>query len=161
MKRNHYWYGLFAGALLFTSTVAFSVVYHTYPAHAISDVSEWTERTLLITLTAGYHEDASEAANVRRHYMAAAWWPMQAFFRDKLMLTRDKQLVLHPRPIVPSVIVTVKCEGEGVNCWRVRQAFFIPELQGQVVFNVLVVTADPAHGTPFLIKRLDTTLISY
>ncbi|CEK09732.1 hypothetical protein [Legionella hackeliae] len=159
MKRLRSYHLLFLFALMFSPVVAFPVAYVVHPDYPISEISEWTEQTLMLTLVAGKHDDASEAANVRRFYLATAWRPMEAFFRDKVELMNEKHIILHPQPIVPSVVTVADCEA--TSCWRVHQAFLIPELRNRVDFNVLVVTADPSHGSPFLIQSLDITLNTY
>ncbi|WED43472.1 hypothetical protein [Legionella cardiaca] len=144
-------------ALMFLPFATFSVVLN--PGYPMDEVSEWTERTLMATLSAGYLDDASEAANVRRHYMPTAWRPMQSFFRDKLELMKERKLTLHPQPVIPATVILRDCEG--VSCWRVHQAFIVPELRNKIDFDVLVVTADPAHGSPFLIQSMDIGVTEY
>ncbi|ASQ46897.1 hypothetical protein [Legionella clemsonensis] len=159
MKRFHYYHLLFLCAFSLFPLKGLTVTYVVHPSYPISEISEWTEQTLMITLTAGFHDDASEAANVRRHYLPTAWRPMEAFFRDKVHYINEQHIVLHPQPVVPSVVTVQNCEG--TSCWRVHQAFLIPELRNRIDFNVLVVTAHPAHGSPFLIQSLDIALSDY
>ncbi|KTD08493.1 hypothetical protein [Legionella jamestowniensis] len=159
MKRLHCYHLLFLFAFSLFPLKGFSVTYVVHPEYPISEISEWTEQTLMVTLTAGFHDDASEAANVRRHYLPAAWTPMEAFLRDKVHRINEQHLTLNPQPVVPSIVTVQDCEG--TSCWRVHQAFLIPELRNRVDFNALVVTADPAHGSPLLIQRLDIVLSDY
>ncbi|KTD16787.1 DotI/IcmL/TraM family protein [Legionella jordanis] len=163
MKRIHY------ACLAFISTIAFSGILYavtivrvldvpTYPAQQIID---WTEQTLETTITAGYHDDVSEAANVRKRFKHAAWEPMAAFLQNKLAMNKDKQAIMfHPQPLGPPVILSEEECGEA-SCWRVRQSYLIPEIRNQVDFSALVATADPSHGSPFVIQSLSIGVNEY
>ncbi|KTC77103.1 hypothetical protein [Legionella brunensis] len=160
MKKIHCYHFVLVCALMLPSASGFPIVHHYYVTFPASQVLEWTEETLMSTLTAGNHEDVSEAANVRQHYMSAAWWPIQNFFRDKLQIIQGRQLLLHPEPITPPMIIATR-DCQAGSCWQVRQAFIIPELRNRLDFNVLVVTADPSHESPFLIQTLEMGVTDY
>lgn len=135
--------------LFFSLSCFFSSTY----AYTPEFVSEWTEQTLYTTLTAGYHETVSEAANVRRQYLHKGWKPMQVFFDEKLRFVNGQQVQLHPGPITPAMVLSEEvCPGQ--SCWQVHQTFSIPEMEDTVSFDALVTTADPAHGSALLIKDL-------
>ncbi|KTD23789.1 Macrophage killing protein with similarity to conjugation protein [Legionella lansingensis] len=161
MKKIHCSHLLLISFLLLP-TLLYSqrVVHMVLPNYPAQQVIEWTEQTLMTTLTAGYHEDVSEAANVRKRYLHLGWIPMQSFLREKLRVIGKQEIMLHPEPITPPVIIQTE-DCEGASCWHVHQAFLIPELRNKVDFTALVITADPAHGSPFLIKSLSIASTDY
>ncbi|MDI9819080.1 MULTISPECIES: hypothetical protein [unclassified Legionella] len=129
-------------------------------AYTPLEVSKWTERTLRITLSVGYHADISQAVNVRKHFLPAAWRPMQAFFENHLHPIHDKKLVLNPAPVSPAVIISPK-DCYGASCWRVHQSFFIPELHNRIDITAIVMTPDPAHKSALVIRSMDILISNY
>lgn len=158
MKKIHGFHFIFF-ILLWLPTLLYSQTI--LPTSPVQQVTDWTERTFMTTLTAGYHDDISEAANVRKHYIHAAWIPMEAYLRSKLIVTTKQENLFHPVAISPPVIIEREICDNGVSCWLVHQAFKIPEIRNKVDFTALVITADPAHQVPFLIKKLTIAVTEY
>jgi hypothetical protein len=134
-------------------------------AYTPQQVSEWTEQTLMTTLTAGYHEKISEAANVYRHYQHKAWRSMAIFFNRYLGNSlenhlRGQQIILQPEPILPAEIMEPEECGEA-SCWRVHQAFIVPQINRKLEFTAVVATANPAHSSPLIIHSLDIIISPY
>jgi hypothetical protein len=162
MKRFHFSLILFCSLTIPSMLYALSVIkIIELPTDPAQHVSEWTEHTLLTTLTAGFHDDVSEAANVRKRYLAEAWAPMAAFMDAKIVLVKNRQAVkFRPKPIIPATILAPE-DCEGASCWRVHQSFVVPELRNRLDFTAVVATADPAHGSPYVIQSLIIGVINY
>ena len=138
---------------------------HSLYAYTPQQISEWTEQTLMTTLTAGHHEKISEAANVHRHYKHQAWRSMSTFLNRYLgnqveNNLRGQQIVFQPEPVLPAEIVAPEECGEA-SCWRVHQSFIVPQIHRKLEFTAVVATANPAHASPLIIHTLDILISPY
>ncbi|WP_131783586.1 hypothetical protein [Legionella gresilensis] len=135
-------------------------------AYTPAQVSEWTEQTLMHTLIAGHHEKISEAANVRRFYKHRAWRTMDIFLNQYLGNNVENNLrgrppiTFQPEPILSAEIVAPEECGEA-SCWRVHQAFIVPEIERHLEFTAVVSTANPTHSSPLIINTLDIIVSPY
>ncbi|HHF7346498.1 TPA: DotI/IcmL family type IV secretion protein [Legionella feeleii] len=107
------------------------------------DVSTWTQKVLLATLTIDYNiKLPDDMAEVRKNYSPNAWEGLQAFLGDKIDLVRKEKLSLHPVPVGPPMIVTSGVNS-GIIFWRINQVISVPELNAVIEFSVIVSLADP------------------
>lgn len=107
------------------------------------DVSTWTQKVLLATLTIDYNiKLPDDMAEVRKNYSSNAWEGLQAFLGDKIDIVRKQKPSLHPVPVGPPMIVTSGVNS-GIIFWRINQVISVPELNAVIEFSVIVSLADP------------------
>ena len=131
-------------------------------AHASGDsyVTDWTQKTLIETLSASYFDTPQDVALVRKKYSQAAWEPMSDFFNKELKMIDEQKLIIHPKPLTePTISKLAECISD--QCWRVNQSFNIPELHMNIDFSLLVVSASPSEDSPFLIQSVDMNVHHY
>lgn len=140
----------------------FLSLYFSSIAHSFGDsyVTDWTQKTLIETLSASYFDTPQDVALVRKKYSQAAWEPMSAFFNKELKMIDKQKLVIHPKPLTePKITNLTDCISD--QCWRVNQSFNIPELHMNIDFSLLVVSASPSGDSPFLIQSVNMNVHHY
>lgn len=145
--------------------IAFIVLFLIFCVHAKTthhNVTAWVQQTLMDTLAASYGDTPADIDRVKRNYYPAAWWPMNHFFRDRLEAIKMKKLILHPKPLTPARI-TASGQCGTSQCWRVTQAYQIPELSIIIDCSLLVVPASTMlkSKSPFLIQSLSLKINDY
>lgn len=107
------------------------------------DVSTWTQKVLLATLTIDYNVKLpDDLTEVRKNYSPAAWEGLQSFLGDKIEVIRQQKLSLHPVAVGQPMIVTSGVNS-GIIFWRINQVISVPELNAVIEFSVIVSLADP------------------
>lgn len=144
------------GLMLFISFFISSLSY----ASSDEYVTDWAQKTLMNTLAASYLDTPEEVEMIRKEYSQEAWVPMSEFFHKELQIIEEQKLTLHPKPITEVTITRTK-HCISVHCWRVNQAYKIPELHMNIGFSLLIVGASPAKDSPFLIQSLDMKVHNY
>ncbi|WP_155823704.1 DotI/IcmL/TraM family protein [Legionella shakespearei] len=129
-----------------------------FPSFAHADeqvtVNQWTQQTLLDTLSVNYTEQADDFAQIRANYTFDAWNGIVNFLGGYMNVIRAKQLTLHPVPAGDAQIIKSGTVS-GINYWRINQNITIPELGIELFFSVLILARDPSTGSPYIIQSMD------
>ncbi|CDZ79172.1 Macrophage killing protein with similarity to conjugation protein [Legionella massiliensis] len=146
----------FLGALFFII-----IPFNAHASDGSPDVASWTQQTMINTFSAQYLGKPEELAKVRESFYPAAWDSLKIFFQDRLQEIRQNGLVLHPYPITaPTIVSDGKCAR--FRCWRIEQAFKIPELSVNVALSMLVVDGqDLSLPSPYIIQSINFTSQPY
>jgi hypothetical protein len=120
-------------------------------------VTKWTQKILMDSLTASYHDSQSDIESVQKYYSHAAWDPMNLFFDKELNAINTHKLTLHPRPLNnPTVSQENNCQVK--PCWRVNQSYNLPELHLNIDFSLLIIRSST---TEYLIQSLNMKVTHY
>ncbi|STX27806.1 protein IcmL (DotI) [Legionella beliardensis] len=116
-------------------------------------VLNWTQQTLLKTLTLNYKNLDNQLESVKPNYTPEAWEDLRSFLGDKFVAIRDNQLVLHPTAIKTRQLI-VQQGFENIIYWRVNQGIKVPELNLNLYFSAVVVKSNKPS---YLIQSLTVT----
>lgn len=123
-----------------------------------SDVTSWTQDTLLKTLAATYQSSPKQQALVRQAYTNNAWQALNHFLGQSLSKTNQQSRPPHAIGL-PIVVETGTVKNshffEGVQYWRVKQAIQLPHINQTVHFIALVILMTNGN---FLITSLDMSV---
>lgn len=132
-------------------TVLFLIYSATSVADTKEDVAQWAQKIFIATLSASYQDTQEDINAISKYYLPAAWNAMHGFFSDKQVIIDTQKLILHPIALTkPIVMATNDC---GTPCWRVDQAFSIPEMRLRIDLGALVVNS--TQTPPYLIQSLN------
>ena len=116
------------------------------PLHANdADVANWTQKVLLTTLSVSFDDKKKHYEEVRPFYSYEAWHALESFFSQYLDTIENQKLTLQPAAIGQPIVLhsgVVKDNNffNGLQYWMVEQSFYIPELQLNTHFAVLVLS---------------------
>ncbi len=122
-----------------------SVLFFALPLQADDNkVEAWTKQVLFNTLSVNYLESDKDINQMRVHYTHNGWNAISSFLGNYLTVVRAKKLYLHPEANQPT---TILLSGQLNNnplfprmrVWRVKQGFYIPELNESINFSVVVI----------------------
>ena len=113
----------------------------------------WTQQTLLQTLTLNYKNLDNQLETVKLNYTPEAWEDLRSFLGDKFVAIKDNQLVLHPTVIKKRQLI-VQQGFENIIYWRVNQGIKVPELNLTLYFSAVVAKSNKPS---YLIQSLTVT----
>lgn len=122
-----------------------------------AQVTDWTEKILLDTLSLNYRNLDKHLNRVQINYDPTAWDSLQSFIGDQLPVIRNNKLQLHPRSIRPIQLITQEDYAQ-MPFWQLKQTIKIPELKMNLVFSLVVIKA---KNPPFLIQSLNVTKVRH
>ena len=142
--------GLVLTALLVFSSITFA---------DDSKVIDWTTHVILSTLTTNDTTLEAKDNPACNHYTANAWNAISTFLGQHLDIARKNNVVLHPVVLGPSKIVDAGVIDNshffsGFRYWRIKQSFSIPELNLDIDFSTVVISAHPNHEK-YMIQSID------
>lgn len=123
-------------------------------------VTDWTQETLMQTLSVSYRDKPEDSTAIQNKYSLAAWEPMSNFFSKELKIINEQKLTIHPQPLTQPTITRLE-QCASANCWKVNQAYNLPELHMNLDFSLLIVSAAPAHQSPFIIQSANIKVHHY
>lgn len=123
-------------------------------ANQNEDVIQWSEQTLLNTLTASYVQKNKNFAEVKKNYSFDAWSGMVNFLGNTLQTIKAKKMVLHPTINGTSQVLNAKITS-GIPFWRVQVDISVPELNVTLGFILLVLASNSSNNYPYIIQSLN------
>ncbi|WP_133128742.1 hypothetical protein [Legionella nagasakiensis] len=132
---------------------------NTYAAND-NKIIQWTQNTLLSTLSVSYQENKQHDEFVQSNYTYNARQALHEFLGGYMVVIKNKQLTLHPQlngpaEVLEAGIVKNSTFFDGIHYWRIHQAVLIPELNQNIEFTIVVIETLQKN---YLIQALDMTL---
>ncbi|AHE66025.1 hypothetical protein [Legionella oakridgensis] len=133
---------------------------NTHAADDDNKVIQWTQNTLVTTLSVSYQENPDYYQFIQSCYTYNARTALHDFLGGKMDIIKSRQLTLHPQlkgpaKILESGVINNSNFFDGVQWWRITQVIWIPELNRTVEFAVTVL--ETTQKT-YLIQALDMKL---
>lgn len=142
---------IFRKALLLFSLLLISPFIH---ADEDQDILNWSEQTLISTLTVSYNQKVHNWADIKKNYSYNAWSGITEFLGSSMETIRKKRLVLHP-VLESEPQLLHSGVNSGIQFWRVKVVISVPELNSTLDFTLVVIASNPDSETPYIIHSIN------
>lgn len=132
-------------------------------AHAVSNVAvtQWTQKTLLNTLTVdSNYSSSNDYEQHSKGFGRNAWNAISGFLGGYIPVIQEHQLSVHPTFLIEPHVVDSGIVN-GIHYWRVDEEVALPELNIKVAFSLLIIETGPSNNGPFLIQSMDMVKQEY